>query len=193
MVRQVALNLLLNACNATPTGGAISFEAAAGVTSLCITVRDEGPGLGSAALDVLLGRDDRLPHAASGSGLGLWMVRQLIDETAGNVSVEALETRRHMYPRHYPLRPQRRVSPMSLDGRTIAVVEDDPIMGKSLVERLSLEGARVHWWQTRRAAEAGLERTLPDLVVCDIRLPDGTGEDVFRTASSIPIRRPSSS
>ena len=47
---------------------------------------------------------------------------------------------------------------MSLEGRTIAVVEDDPIMGESLVDRLSLEGAKVHWWQTCRAAETGLER-----------------------------------
>jgi DNA-binding NtrC family response regulator len=79
---------------------------------------------------------------------------------------------------------------MSLEGRTIAVVEDDPIMGESLVDRLSLEGAKVHWWQTCRAAETGLGAVLPDLIVCDIRLPDGTGEDVFRTASSIPDMPP---
>jgi DNA-binding NtrC family response regulator len=79
---------------------------------------------------------------------------------------------------------------MSLEGRIIAVVEDDPIMGESLVDRLSLEGAKVHWWQTCRAAETGLEAILPDLVVCDIRLPDGTGEDVFRTASGIPDTPP---
>lgn len=74
---------------------------------------------------------------------------------------------------------------MSLEGRIIAVVEDDPIMGESLVDRLSLEGAKVHWWQTCQAAEIGLEAVQPDAVVCDIRLPDGTGEDVFRTASAI--------
>ena len=80
---------------------------------------------------------------------------------------------------------------MSLEGRTIALVEDDPIMGESLVDRLSLEGARVLWWQScGTAAENLLEPALPDLVVCDIRLPDGTGEDVFRAASAAPDASP---
>jgi DNA-binding NtrC family response regulator len=79
---------------------------------------------------------------------------------------------------------------MSLEGRTIAVVEDDPIMGESLVDRLSLEGAKVYWWQTCKDAETGLDAVLPDLVVCDIRLPDGTGEDVLRSASTIPDAPP---
>ena len=48
--------------------------------------------------------------------------------------------------------PKRRSSPMSLEGRTIALIEDDPIMGESLVDRLSLEGAKVLWWQSCGAA-----------------------------------------
>ena len=79
---------------------------------------------------------------------------------------------------------------MSLEGRTIALVEDDLIMGESLADRLSLEGARVLWWQSCEAAAANLETTMPDLVVCDIRLPDGSGEDVFRAASSAPHSSP---
>jgi DNA-binding response OmpR family regulator len=79
---------------------------------------------------------------------------------------------------------------MSLEGRTIALVEDDPIMGESLADRLSLEGARVLWWQSCEDAAANLETTMPDLVVCDIRLPDGSGEDVFRAACSVPDAAP---
>ncbi|MFC4171517.1 sigma-54-dependent transcriptional regulator [Microvirga sp. GCM10011540] len=75
---------------------------------------------------------------------------------------------------------------MSLEGRTIALVEDDPIMGESLMERLSLEGAKVLWWQDCRTASENLAAFAPDLVVCDIRLPDGTGEDLFRSASTTP-------
>lgn len=53
-------------------------------------------------------------------------------------------------------------------------------MGESLVQRLEIEGADVRWWRTRSEAIAGLERLDADVVICDIRLPDGTGEDVFR-------------
>jgi DNA-binding NtrC family response regulator len=66
----------------------------------------------------------------------------------------------------------------------IGIVEDDPVMGGSLVQRLELEGYAPMWWQTGGDALAGLKRQRPDLLICDIRLPDMTGEDIFRQALS---------
>lgn len=70
---------------------------------------------------------------------------------------------------------------MTFTGRRIVLIEDDEIMGASLVQRLELEGAEVIW---RRQAARGLHavRTPPapvDAVVCDIRLRDGSGEALF--------------
>lgn len=65
-------------------------------------------------------------------------------------------------------------------GRRIGLIEDDPIMGESLVQRLRIEGAEVSWWRTRADALRGLTVGMPDLVVCDLKLPDGSGEDVFQ-------------
>ncbi|KAB0264209.1 HAMP domain-containing histidine kinase [Microvirga brassicacearum] len=86
VVRQVLLNLLLNACQATPTGGEISFEALVENSSLVAVVGDTGPGLSDSARDVLVGQHD---HAVvgSGGGLGLWMVRRLIKEGGGTIVV----------------------------------------------------------------------------------------------------------
>lgn len=72
---------------------------------------------------------------------------------------------------------------MSLGGRRIALIEDDEIMGASLAQRLELEGAEVLWLkQAVRAVHAVRTPRAPiDAVICDIRLPDGTGEDVFTT------------
>lgn len=78
---------------------------------------------------------------------------------------------------------------MSLEGVSIALVEDDPIMGESLTQRLGLEGARVVWSRSRREAVEALAQIPADLVICDIRLPDGSGEDVFlhaRRAETVP-------
>ena len=66
------------------------------------------------------------------------------------------------------------------DGPTIALVEDDAIMGESLTERLRLEGYRPLWWTTGGEALAALGTTRPDLLVCDIRLPDMDGEALFQ-------------
>jgi len=68
-----------------------------------------------------------------------------------------------------------------LKGYRIALVEDDEIMGGSLVQRLELEGAEVTWMrQMRRALGALRTPSAPiDAVICDIRLSDGSGEDLF--------------
>jgi len=70
-----------------------------------------------------------------------------------------------------------------LEGRRIVLVEDDEIMGASLVQRLTLEGAEVHWHrQIGRALPAiRTPRKVLDAVICDIRLPDGTGEELYET------------
>ena len=64
----------------------------------------------------------------------------------------------------------------------IGVVEDDPIMGESLVQRLELEGYRVNWWRSGEEAVTHLREAACQVLVCDIRLPDMDGEQLFRRA-----------
>jgi DNA-binding NtrC family response regulator len=64
----------------------------------------------------------------------------------------------------------------------VGIVEDDPIMGESLVQRLELEGYRVSWWQSGEEAVAHLRDATCQVLVCDIRLPDMDGEQLFRRA-----------
>ena len=70
-----------------------------------------------------------------------------------------------------------------LEGRCVVLVEDDEIMGASLLQRLTLEGAEVQWHrQIARALPAiRTPRKTIDAVVCDIRLPDGSGEELYDT------------
>lgn len=75
---------------------------------------------------------------------------------------------------------------MSRDPHAIGLVEDDPIMGESLVQRLALEGMTVRWWQSGRAAVADILKSPFEAIVCDIRLPDLDGEVVFREAAHAP-------
>lgn len=73
---------------------------------------------------------------------------------------------------------------MQLEGRTITVVEDDPIMGESLVQSLTLEGCSVHWCETGAEAVSWLSTRKTDLVICDIRLPDANGGEIFSSLSA---------
>ena len=70
-----------------------------------------------------------------------------------------------------------------IEGRCIVLVEDDEIMGASLLQRLMLEGAEVHWHRhiARALPAIRTPRKTIDAVICDIRLPDGTGEELYDT------------
>jgi DNA-binding NtrC family response regulator len=61
----------------------------------------------------------------------------------------------------------------------LLLIEDDAIMGESLLDRFELEGFRVHWSRTAGAAAAMLDTRPFDAVVSDVRLPDGSGEQLF--------------
>ena len=68
------------------------------------------------------------------------------------------------------------------DRGRIAIIEDDLVVGGTLAHRLALEGYTPLWWSTGLEALEGLRTQRPDLVVCDILLPDMSGKDVFLRA-----------
>ena len=81
---------------------------------------------------------------------------------------------------------------MILENRHIALVEDDEIMGGSIAQRLELEGARVIWMKTKTVALGAIRTPHKkfDAVVCDIKLPDGTGEDLYMALSDHSVPPP---
>lgn len=68
----------------------------------------------------------------------------------------------------------------STSSPLIGVIDDDRIMGESLLQRLRLEGYRAVWWQSGLEALEQFRGTRCDVLICDIRLPDLDGEQLFR-------------
>ncbi len=64
----------------------------------------------------------------------------------------------------------------------VLVIEDDGVLGGALVQRLRLEGFRVELAVDCAEAVRAMQRRRPDFVLSDIRLPDGSGEDLYRRA-----------
>jgi signal transduction histidine kinase len=84
-VRDAVLNLLLNACAASPESGRVTFLARIQDSHLTIEITDQGPGLPQAVRDYL-----EKPHVGSApidqrGGLGLWMVKRLAMENGGEL------------------------------------------------------------------------------------------------------------
>jgi len=81
-VRQILLNLLLNASSAAPDGGVVSLDVREEGDSLHLTVTDDGPGLSETAAARLLSEDPVEP----GGGVGLRLVRDLVAGLGGGVA-----------------------------------------------------------------------------------------------------------
>lgn len=72
-----------------------------------------------------------------------------------------------------------------MNSNRLAIIEDDPVMGASLVSHFKGLGFLPSWYMCGEDALSGLERTHgADIVITDIRLPDVSGEEVFYTLRS---------
>lgn len=87
-MRQIVLNLVLNALQVSPAGSRVRFEAAVARDQLRIEVHDQGPGFGAEAHAVLLGIASRPAPIGDGAGLGLWMTHRLVRDLRGDIVVE---------------------------------------------------------------------------------------------------------
>ena len=85
-VRQAVLNLLLNASTATPEGGELALFASLEDGGLRLQVLDQGPGIPAEIAGILIDPDPG-PALRAGRGLGLWMVRRMVDELGGKVTI----------------------------------------------------------------------------------------------------------
>jgi len=81
---QVVLNLLLNAADATSEGGSIHLEALAEGDAMTLLVRDDGRGVADADLGRLF--QPYFTTKPSGTGLGLFVSRQIVEELGGTLS-----------------------------------------------------------------------------------------------------------
>lgn len=85
-VRQAVLNLLLNASAATPEGGKVTLQATPADDRFTISISDEGPGIPPDIAGILLDRDPG-PAVRAGQGLGLWMVRRVVEDLGGTIKI----------------------------------------------------------------------------------------------------------
>ena len=71
---------------------------------------------------------------------------------------------------------------MNTGAKRLLLVEDDPVVGGSLVQRFNLEGFNVSWSKTGSDGLAALRRFQPQVIISDIRLPDMSGEALINDA-----------
>lgn len=175
-LRSVVTNLIVNALEVTAGKGPVSVTVRSDDDAVTITVADRGPGLPDR--DVF---EAFFTTKSSGTGLGLWLVRRVVEEAGGSIVAGARRrggaefTVRMPLPRHERLRDVE-----------ILLVEDDAYLRAATTAGLEACGARV------TAAVSGKDVALEagdwGCAVLDYHLPDMNGVEIAgRLAPDTPV------
>jgi PAS domain S-box-containing protein len=203
-IQQIVWNLLDNAVKFTPAGGHVWLGASQAEGMICVTVRDDGVGISPDFLPSLFDRftleDSSSTRSHDGLGLGLFLVRHLVELHGGKVKAESAgEGMGTTFTVQFPLRlrtdkyavvfgiednAMAKMSLPSLSGLRILLVDDQAEARESLTIVLAAAGANIHSAACGKDAMSWLEglpeNERPDVLVCDIAMPEEDGYSVLR-------------
>ena len=203
-LQQVVWNLLSNAIKFTPRGGHVQIRSERVNSHLEIVVADTGQGIAADFLPHVFDRvrqaDQKTSRQHGGMGLGLAIVRHLVELHGGTVSaasegvgqgatftvmlpitpvyqVDATGSRVHPAARDLLPAPDRNDR---LDGLTILVVDDEFDTRELLKKGLEYCGATVKLAGSASDALDKLDTDVPDILISDIGMPGTDGYDLIR-------------
>ncbi|HEX3250056.1 MAG TPA: PAS domain S-box protein [Pyrinomonadaceae bacterium] len=210
-LQQVVWNLLSNAIKFTPRGGRVQIRSERVNSHLEIVVSDTGQGISPDFLPHVFDRfrqaDQKTSRQHGGMGLGLAIVRHLVEMHGGSVRASSEgDGKGATFTVMLPIAPVyqvdssgSRVHPAArdllpadditdrLDGLTILVVDDEPDTRELLKQGLEYCGAKVRVAGSAVEALNELKRELPDVLISDIGMPGSDGYHFIRQVRSLPV------
>lgn len=200
-LQQVIWNLLTNAVKFTPRGGRVQIELERVNSHVEIRVTDSGQGIAAEFLPFVFDRfrqaDPGTTRKHGGLGLGLSIVKQLVELHGGHVSAASpgpsqgatftislpFQVVQHpglLSTNPIASTPDRDAADISLQGVQVLVV-DDELDARQFVHRLLLEyKADVQMAGSVDEALASFHARRPDVLISDIGMPEKDGFDLIR-------------
>lgn len=193
-LQQVVWNLLSNAVKFTPTGGRIEVQLEQVGTYAQIQVKDTGKGISPDFLpyvfDYFRQEDGTTTRKFGGLGLGLAIVRHFTELHGGTVQADSPgQDLGATFTIRLPLnivdpepssvdRHSEKVT--DLAGIHVLVVDDDADMRELAAFTLMQSGAQVATAASAAQALTLLNQSVPDLLLCDIGMPEMNGYSLIR-------------
>ena len=198
---QVIANLLTNAAKYTDEGGDIFLSTEQSNGQVMISVRDTGIGISAELLprvfDLFIQGDRSLARSEGGLGIGLTLVRRLVEMQDGTVNAisEGLG-RGSEFVVSLPLIPEevlplveKSIKPENLNGspsRRVLIVEDNKDGADTLAMLFKIMGHQVRVTYTGADGLRAAETQRPDVVMLDIGLPGMNGYEVAKRLKGLP-------
>ena len=191
---QVVSNLLNNAARYTPKGGHIVLEAGRDGDEAVVTVSDNGIGIAPEALEDVFRMFTQVGQAQQpgpgGLGIGLSLVRSLVELHGGSVSAASAGTNAGsaftvrlplaagVAPQPHEAGPTAADSGLAPPGRSVLVVDDNRDAAETLAALLNMMGHRAPVANDGRQALRMLPSLMPDVVFLDLGMPGMSGYEV---------------
>ncbi|MBG9389863.1 ATP-binding protein [Caenimonas aquaedulcis] len=198
-IAQAVGNLLNNAAKYTPPRGHVKLEARQEGGAAVIEVSDDGVGIPPEMLETVfslftqVGRT--LDRAQGGLGIGLYLVRSLVELHRGTVTAHSdgpgqgsrFTIRIPCLLRAAPVaEPQEPVAAAPAGGMKVLVVDDNEDAAETLATVLEMTGRSTKTVFTGEDVQAAAEAFRPDVVLLDIGLPGISGYQVARQLRADP-------
>jgi signal transduction histidine kinase/CheY-like chemotaxis protein/CHASE3 domain sensor protein len=185
---QAFTNLISNAIKYSPDGGNITARVYEKQEKVFINIVDEGLGIPADAFPKLFTKFYRVDNSdrrrIGGTGLGLTIVKEIIENHDGSIRVASEIGRGSTFTLSLPMVTLQtfKEEESNGDGMTITVIEDDINLASLLTTELSGSGFQVQHAKTGASAIEKINEHKPDAVVLDIMLEGSmTGWDVLET------------
>jgi len=203
-VAQILSNLLNNAAKYTPRGGRVSLSATHEDGDAVFRVRDSGVGIPreflSSIFDPFTQVDRSLARSHGGLGIGLTLVRRLVEMQNGSVTVRSEgRNRGSEFTVRLPVAPASDFAKaadttaaqpvLSPAGLRVLVVDDNRDVADSTASVMRMNGCDVHVAYDGKAALEFVQRLRPDAVLLDIGLPTIDGYLVAEHIRAQPENR----
>jgi two-component system, chemotaxis family, CheB/CheR fusion protein len=204
-LEQVISNLLNNAARYTEPGGRIELTAQQQSGWAVLYVRDNGIGISAEMLAGVFGlfaqADNRLDHQAGGLGIGLTVVRSLVEMHGGSVEARsdgpghgstftvrlpALGAAVSTEPGDAGPLPQSHAARRSAKPHRVLIVEDNEDAAAALGSLLEAWGHDVRIVSDGAAALEAAGTLPPEVILLDIGLPGASGYEVARKLRQLP-------
>jgi CheY-like chemotaxis protein len=193
-LREALTNLILNAVDALPSGGAIRLAARGDGDRVTVDVTDTGTGM-SADVQARVFEPFFTTKGDRGTGLGLAMVLGIVERHGGSIVLESLPgsgTTFHLSFRASngvvaPERPS--VAPPPVVPLRVLAVDDEPALGRLLTQLLQVDGHQVVVATSGEQALELLTGQPFDLVISDVGM--GAGMNGWELAGRTLARHPS--
>jgi signal transduction histidine kinase/CheY-like chemotaxis protein len=193
---QSLVNVLTNAAKYTDRGGTIRIQTRGSADDVFIEVTDNGSGISAELMpqifELFVQGDRTLDRSQGGLGIGLAVVKKLIEMHGGQISARSEGLG---WGSTFELRLPRAPAPASVDpvttrsstsARRVMIVDDNVDAADSLALLLSLEGHETVCVYSAAAALQRVAAFAPDVVLLDIGLPDTDGYEVARRLRGLP-------